>query len=179
MEKALWPPKAERATVIRNNELVVPKDGNLRSERCPHEDSLRLNIIHTVYIDIYILITIIIVLIKNYYVNSYLTTCMAQSIKLVSCNNNNKDTTIYLLVSLSSFDSHRLLLCSNLLVYTSFFFFLLFPHRFLCLRSPCYYMSPCIRLCTQFCSLTIEKIGNFRYRSASITFSSVLYHCNI
>lgn len=47
---------------------------------------------------------IIIILIKNYYVNSYLTTCMAQSIKLVSCNNNNKDTTIYLLVSLSSFD---------------------------------------------------------------------------
>lgn len=128
MEKALWPPKAERATVIRNNELVVSKDGNLRSERCPHEDSLRLNIIHTVYIDIYINYNNY--SIKNYYVNSYLTTCMAQSIKLVSCNNNNKDTTIYLLVSLSSFDSHRLLLCSNLLVYTSFFlffFFLLFP----------------------------------------------------
>lgn len=114
---------------------AIPKDGNLRSERCPHEDSLRLNIIHTViyiYIDIYILITIIIVLIKNYYVNSYLTTCMAQSIKLVSCNNNNKDTTIYLLVSLSSFDSHRLLLCSNLLVYLSVFFFFS-PYRFLCL----------------------------------------------
>lgn len=28
---------------------------------------------------------------------------MAQSITLVSCNNNNKDTTIYLLVGLSSF----------------------------------------------------------------------------
>lgn len=41
------------------------------------------------------------ILIKKYYVNSYLTTCMAQSITLVSCNNNNKDTTIYLLVFVS------------------------------------------------------------------------------
>lgn len=77
-----------------------------------------------------IIITIIIVLIKNYYVNSYLTTCMAQSIKLVSCNNNNKDTTIYLLVSLS-----RVSICvffflfyyfvfyfSNLLFESSFYF---------------------------------------------------------
>lgn len=61
-------------------------------------------IIHTVYIDIYINYNNY--SIKNYYVNSYLTTCMAQSIKLVSCNNNNKDTTIYLLVSLSRVSIH-------------------------------------------------------------------------
>lgn len=85
-----------------------------------------------------IIITIIIVLIKNY-VNSYLTTCMAQSIKLVSCNNNNKDTTIYLLVSLSSFNLRHLLLC--LLQFTrAFFVFFSCFFFFLVAITPLYYI---------------------------------------
>lgn len=158
--------------------MVVPKDGNLRSERCPHEDSLRLNIIHTVYIDIYINYNNY--SIKNY-VNSYLTMCMAQSIKLVSCNNNNKDTTIYLLVSLSSFNSYRLLLF--VLIYSCIlpFFFAFFPTVFFACDHPVTTCTSHIRLCTQLCSLTIEKIGNFRYQSALFTFfqSSIIVIFNI
>lgn len=130
-----------------------------RSEHCPHEDFITIKYTHR------IIITIIIVLIKNYYVNSYLTTCMAQSITLVSCNNNNnnnKDTTIYLLVSLSSLDSRHFTfatperLFTFPLLFTCIFLFSLFFFTFNFLRfprsqsSPCYYIPPCIRLCTRF-----------------------------
>lgn len=90
-----------------------------------------------------IIITIIIVLIKNYYVNSYLTTCMAQSITLVSCNNNNKDTTIYLLVSSSSFfDLHRLLWLRETLFTLVYLYVFLSLFSFSFLQLPRYYISP-------------------------------------
>lgn len=103
---------------------------------------------------------------------------MAQSIKLVSCNNNNKDTTIYLLVSLSSFDLCSFvyyfvysisLIYSNLLsLFFSFFF---------CLQSPLtrYYINPHAYFITlNSILLAIEKTGNFKYQSTSITFSAPL-----
>lgn len=119
-----------------------------------------------------IIITIIIVLIKNYYVNSYLTTCMAQSIKLVSCNNNNKDTTIYLLVSLSSFNLRHLIfcVCSSLLFF--FCLFLLFSSVAI---TPLLYIP--MHTSSHSILLTIEKTGNFKYQSTLITFQS--YYCNI
>lgn len=99
---------------------------------------------HHIYRYIYIYIYNYNYSIKNYYVNSYLTTCMAQSIKLVSCNNNNKDTTIYLLVSLSSFSIHvaYYFAFTNLLIYSSSLLFFSFspPTVFLYLWSPCYYI---------------------------------------
>lgn len=135
-------------------------------------------IIHTVYIDIYINYNNY--SIKNYYVNSYLTTCMAQSIKLVSCNNNNKDTTIYLLVSLSRVSIHiayySVLIYSYILLV--FFCFFFFPTGFLCLRSPCYYTSPRIRLRIQFL-FADRKDWKFQISIGINHFFSVLYHCNI
>lgn len=121
-----------------------------------------------------IIITIIIVLIKNYYVNSYLTTCMAQSIKLVSCNNNNKDTTIYLLVSLSSFDLcffYFITLYSTSLIYSNLLFIFFF---FFCSHPPTRYcINPHAYFAFNSTLLVIEKTGNFKYQSTSITFSSV------
>lgn len=94
---------------------------------------------------------------------------MAQSIKLVSCNNNNKDTTIYLLVSLSSFDLCFLFnyfissIFSNLLE-TSFHFCFFF-----CLQSPLYpllYINPhAYFIAFNSTLLAIEKTGNFKYQS--------------
>lgn len=54
---------------------MIHKGKEPSSERCPHGFITIINIIHTVYNNYNN-----IVLIKNYYVNSYLTTCMAQSI---------------------------------------------------------------------------------------------------
>lgn len=113
-----------------------------------------------------IIITIIIVLIKNYYVNSYLTTCMAQSIKLVSCNNNNKDTTIYLLVSLSRvsicvFFFNFITLYSTSLIYSSnllFIFFIFFCNH----PSTRYCINPHAYFAFNSTLLVIEKTGNFQ-----------------
>lgn len=111
-----------------------------------------------------IIITIIIVLIKNYYVNSYLTTCMAQSIKLVSCNNNNKDTTIYLLVSLSRvsicvFFFYFITLYSTSLIYSSNLLFFIFSAI---IPLPVYYINPHAYFAFNSTLLMIEKTGNFQ-----------------